>query len=352
MSTHPIASSTATVSLSICIPTYNRSASVSRLVQEILQNPSTDIEVVVLDNGSADDTLVRLAAIRDARLSVHSNGSNQGVVFNVLHVLLKARGRHCVLLLDKDRLAPQEIARFTKFLAHNEVACGFCEYGSAQPEKVEVFARGYAALSRIAYTCHHPTGYFFETERLRELDIGRRFIDMDYVGHFCFEFILAELAFAGNAAIYHGPLFSPETLDEAAQQKSFGTNASKEDAFFSPKGRLKIAINFSHHIRTLPISAEQKQLLVTERFVYGLMAATRGYQAIVGSPKLCSHYNMECRRVGRLELLRIAAHFYTQFVAGVFAPCGLRLPFVHAGFISRLGRYAARKWLLRTKARV
>ena len=339
-----------TVALSICIPTYNRSPIVNARVRDILQCTSPDLEVVVLDNGSSDDTLARLAEIADARLRVYSNGTNRGVIFNVLHVLLKARGKHCVLLLDKDYVRPQAIPGFIAFLQQTNVVCGFCEYDTVQPRDAELFAPGMAALSNIAYTCHHPTGYFFDTARLRALSIETRFIDMAYVGHFCFEFILAELAFTGKAAIYHAALFSPETLEEAGRQKSFGTNASIEDAFFSPKGRLMVSVNFSRHIRTLPILESQKKFLIAERFVYGLLAATRGYQGIMANQKLCYHYNIASRPVGKLELLKIARHFYADFVAGVFVPRGLQQFTAHAGFVWQLGNYVARKRILRSGA--
>ena len=79
--------------LSFCIPTYNRSVEVGALVRRVLQCPAADIEVLVLDNGSTDDTLKRLAQIDDPRLSIYSNGHNRGVLFNVVNVLLRGRGQ-------------------------------------------------------------------------------------------------------------------------------------------------------------------------------------------------------------------------------------------------------------------
>lgn len=335
------------ISLSICIPTYNRSASIVPLVNEILKSAESDIEVVVLDNDSADDTLEQLSAITDSRLAVHKNIVNRGVLFNVLHVLLKARGRHSVLLLDKDRIDPLKIGDFKEFLQREDVSCGFCEYKSKQLQQAEIFPQGIAALSRVAYTCHHPTGYFFRTEFLREADIGNRFINAAHVGHFCFEFILAELTFKGAGAIYHVPLFSHETREAAAKQKSFGTNASLEDAFFTPKERVRMAVNFSRQIVSFPISVEDKPRLIADRFLRGLTDATFGYRTVISSPELCSHYNLSSRSVSRTELLSIAIHFYSQFIIGVYKPSGIMGFFTHIRFLGHFIVYKGCNALMR-----
>jgi glycosyltransferase involved in cell wall biosynthesis len=319
-------------SLSICIPTYNRADTVHRLVLRILECDAPDIEVVVLDNGSADNTVALLESIEDDRLTIHSNGTNRGVLFNILHVLLRAKGEYCMLLLDKDTVDPNGIIAFKDFLARERVACGFCEYGSPASKAAEVFPLGFEALSRVAYTCHHPSGYFFANTLLRELDIETRYIDPDYVGHFCFEFIFAELTLMGRGAIYHAPVVFPETLQAAANQKSFGTNASQEEAFFSPNGRLKMAVNFSRQIKTLPISPREKRMLIVERFMQGLLAATVGYKSVMASPELCQHYHVSRRDLRWAELLAIAGRFYRAFVSSVFAPHGATAWMTHARF--------------------
>jgi glycosyltransferase involved in cell wall biosynthesis len=62
------------IKLSFCIPTYNNSNSLFRLVNDILSFDSLQIEVVVLNNGSSDNTLEILHNINDDRLSIFDNG--------------------------------------------------------------------------------------------------------------------------------------------------------------------------------------------------------------------------------------------------------------------------------------
>ena len=60
--------------LTVVIPTYNRAELVVRAVRSALDQTFADIEVVVVDDGSTDDTVERLARIDDRRLRVVRQG--------------------------------------------------------------------------------------------------------------------------------------------------------------------------------------------------------------------------------------------------------------------------------------
>ncbi len=311
--------------LSVCIPTYNRSASVQMLVAKVLACPDARLEVVVLDNASTDDTFASLKTIEDPRLGIHSNPSNRGVLYNILNVLAKARGTFSALVLDKDDVHTEWLPGFIDFLDRTtSLAAGYCEYRSMEPAEAIVVQPGMSAVRRIAYRCHHPTGYFFRTRALRELDFTERFGTFETVGHFPFEFIFAELLLQGPGAIYQRPLFSPEPAEQAAAVKSLGTNAAREDAYFSPNGRLKTAISFVRHIETLHLPPNDRRMLIVDRFIEGLIAATLGYRAIMADAALCSHYYINTRDVGHGEFLKIASKFYRSFHREVIATnsCG------------------------------
>lgn len=56
---------------SIVIPTYNRAALVVATIQSILKQELPDFEIIVVDDGSKDDTETRIGAIKDPRLFYH-----------------------------------------------------------------------------------------------------------------------------------------------------------------------------------------------------------------------------------------------------------------------------------------
>ena len=119
------------IALSFCIPTYNRCKVVTQLVKDILNYQTCDIEVIVLDNGSTDATLQLLSEIVDNRLSVYSNGTNKGALFNMINVLDRGTGKYLVYCTDQDHVVPEQIVQFKNFLMANpDIYCGFCEFSN------------------------------------------------------------------------------------------------------------------------------------------------------------------------------------------------------------------------------
>jgi glycosyltransferase involved in cell wall biosynthesis len=68
----------ATPFFSIVITVYNRPAEVSRCVQNCLSQSFVDFEVIVVDDGSTDDTVRVLGRFDDPRLKVIQHSSNRG----------------------------------------------------------------------------------------------------------------------------------------------------------------------------------------------------------------------------------------------------------------------------------
>jgi len=65
--------------ISVVMPTYNRAATLPRAIDSILRQTHTDWELIVVDDGSTDETAEILAAIGDSRLRVFHHPKNRGV---------------------------------------------------------------------------------------------------------------------------------------------------------------------------------------------------------------------------------------------------------------------------------
>lgn len=308
------------IDLSFCIPTYNRAQIVHKLVTDILLCNDSNIEVVVLDNGSTDDTLSILGTIRDERFCVYSNGENKGALFNMVNVLNKGRGRYLVYSTDQDHIDYAKINGFKTFLLQqSNLAGGYCEFGSNSEMDFEIFPRGYQAVKKNAYLGHHPTGYFFNNELLRSIRLVERFSDYEFVDLFPLEFAFAELCLMGNGAIYHKPIFRPETGEAiVTKHKSSTTNGSAKKAFFTPESRLKMAVNYSQHINTLKLTELEKSKLMAHIFIQSLAAATFGYRSIMRNQALSIHYYMERREIEIQDLIIIGVNFYNQYSSRSF----------------------------------
>lgn len=92
--------------LSICIPTYKRSACLAELLDSILTQNLAEIEVVISDDASPDDTetVARSYADRFARFTYIRQPENIGLDRNFLAVGAAATGEYIWLMGDDDRL--------------------------------------------------------------------------------------------------------------------------------------------------------------------------------------------------------------------------------------------------------
>ncbi len=90
---------------SIVIPTYNRSASVLDTLQSCFDQTFSDFEVVVVDDGSSDDTRDVLADIEDPRLRViHQENAGPAAARN--NGMRVANGQYIAFLDSDDRWYP------------------------------------------------------------------------------------------------------------------------------------------------------------------------------------------------------------------------------------------------------
>jgi glycosyltransferase involved in cell wall biosynthesis len=99
--------------VTVGIPTYNRAAGLARALESILGQSERDLEVIISDNASTDETphIVARAAARDERIRYVRHAANQGLTANFNAVLRAARGRYVMVLADDDWIDRNYIAR-------------------------------------------------------------------------------------------------------------------------------------------------------------------------------------------------------------------------------------------------
>ena len=94
--------------LSFCIPTRNRAAFLRELLESIAQQARPEVEVVISDDGSTDETGTVIESFRTRlpQLSVRRVDPPLRYDRNLLNVVAAARGEFCWLFGDDDRLEP------------------------------------------------------------------------------------------------------------------------------------------------------------------------------------------------------------------------------------------------------
>lgn len=80
--------------ISVILPTYNRAAMLARSVGSVLEQSFSDFELLIVDDGSSDDTGAVVAAFGDERIRYLPRASNGGVAAARNTGLQNARGRY------------------------------------------------------------------------------------------------------------------------------------------------------------------------------------------------------------------------------------------------------------------
>ncbi|MDP2813939.1 MAG: glycosyltransferase [Erysipelotrichaceae bacterium] len=108
--------------VSICIPTYNRAGMIHRAIESALDQTYKNIEVIVVDNASTDNTAAVVASFTDKRLAYVKNERNLGLFGNFNRCIDLATGKYLHILHSDDYICPDFTARCVAFfLEHPSV---------------------------------------------------------------------------------------------------------------------------------------------------------------------------------------------------------------------------------------
>lgn len=107
------------------IPTYDRAATVVGAIESVLAQSVTDLEVVVVDDGSSDDTETVVTGFADPRVR-YVRRPNGGISAARNTGAAHASGRLLAFLDDDDRLRPDYLARLGAVLDETDAAVATC----------------------------------------------------------------------------------------------------------------------------------------------------------------------------------------------------------------------------------
>ena len=99
--------------LSICIPTYNRSSFIGDTLENIISQCSDDIEIVIVDGNSNDNTadVVNSFQCRFKNIHYYREKQNGGIDADLAKSVELAQGEYCWLMSSDDLLAAGAVQR-------------------------------------------------------------------------------------------------------------------------------------------------------------------------------------------------------------------------------------------------
>jgi len=141
--------------VSICIPTYNGARYLEACLESVLCQTYKNIEILAVDDGSADGTLDILEhyAVNDHRIRLIRNEHNLGLVGNWNRCIELARGEWIKFVFQDDLIAPECLERMLQ-AARPDSSLVFCrrdfifEEGTTQSTR-DAYLAGKALVKRL-----------------------------------------------------------------------------------------------------------------------------------------------------------------------------------------------------------
>ncbi len=101
--------------VTILMPAYNAAAYIGEAIESVLQQSFTDFELLVVDDGSTDDTSEQVLQFRDPRI-VRVQTTHGGVAKALNAGLQKAKGKYIARMDADDSCMPNRIEKQLQFL--------------------------------------------------------------------------------------------------------------------------------------------------------------------------------------------------------------------------------------------
>jgi len=186
------------------MPIYNEARFLRAALDALLAQTFTNIELVISDNASSDETgdICREIAARDVRVRYHRNDRNIGAAANFDHVIKLASGRYVLAAGGHDLWAPDLLERSVAVLEERPdavVGVAECQWidGSGQPLACRFGfsdTSGMSSVERfftVLWGNMHPILGLIRTDALRRTSGFRSCMGADLL-------LLSELALIGD----------------------------------------------------------------------------------------------------------------------------------------------------------
>ncbi|WP_417228654.1 glycosyltransferase family 2 protein [Amphritea sp.] len=131
--------------IQVCLPVYNGSQFIRDTLETLLNQSYSDLEILVLDDASTDDTyeILQEFAAHDARLTLHRNDQNRGILFSRNRLFELADARYVALADADDLFESHRLEEQLAYLKKHDlgmVSCAYSAFGEREfdfypPEK-------------------------------------------------------------------------------------------------------------------------------------------------------------------------------------------------------------------------
>ena len=123
--------------VSICIPTYNREDSICDALNCAVNQTYKNIEILVSDNCSTDNTVNLVKKIKDPRIKIVVHKKNLGMIPNWNFCIQEAKGKYVKFLHSDDLIDSTCVEKELEYFQKNSsLLCALQRYLSWRVSKV------------------------------------------------------------------------------------------------------------------------------------------------------------------------------------------------------------------------
>ena len=220
---------------SVCIATYNGEKYIKEQLNSILSQIESDDEVIVSDDGSADNTLSIIHSINDSRIRVLYNKGKHGPVSNFVFALAHSKG-DCIFLADQDDVwEPIKYSTMCSYLknfdlVHHDSIVTDEDLHVINKSFYSVLHNGTGIFKNLKKSTYYGSHMAFRRE---VLETALPFPDTEEIGHDLWIGVVSEL--------YYKPVFIPDKLMLYRRHTDAHCNIdfkSKRSIFSKIRGRI------------------------------------------------------------------------------------------------------------------
>ena len=96
--------------VSVILPAYNCEKFIGKAIQSVLQQTFTDFELIIVNDGSTDNTESIIYSFDDQRIVYLKNQHNQGLIYTLNKAITEANGKYIARMDADDICLPERIA--------------------------------------------------------------------------------------------------------------------------------------------------------------------------------------------------------------------------------------------------
>jgi glycosyltransferase involved in cell wall biosynthesis len=105
--------------VSVIIPSYNHDKYIAQAIQSVLDQTYQDFEIVIVDDGSSDNSVGKIRQFTDERIRLFCFEINQGACLATKKLIEEAQGEYIALLNSDDIFLADKLQKQVAFLDHH-----------------------------------------------------------------------------------------------------------------------------------------------------------------------------------------------------------------------------------------